>query len=228
MLNLKFIKSKFWKSILADERFKLKEGYPEFNIGTIAVVCLCIILLIVATFTRFNLFVFNLFSPYDAYKGEDVSFFSYFSYLPQCPAVFFVAALLGPVGGMLAVFLYLLAGILGLPLFSSGGGISYFLKPGMGYLLGFFPAIFFISNIMKNKETKFRIIKAALAGIICVHLVGVVYLTILMFFQGEQLFLILSWIWLLTGMQFLYDFIFGMIAIVLARFSRKILAIVTD
>ncbi len=222
------MKSKFWKSILEDERFKLKEGYPEFNIGTIAVICLCIILLIVATFTRFNLFVFNLFSPYDAYRGENATFISYFSYIPQAPAVFFIAALLGPTSGMLAVFLYILAGIIGIPVFSSGGGISYFLKPGMGYLVGFFPAVFFISNIMKNKNIKFKVAKASLAGVICVHLAGVIYLTILMFFQGEQLFLILSWIWLLTGMQLFYDFIFGMAAIVLARFSRKILAIVTD
>ena len=222
------MKNKFWKSILEDERFKLKEGYPEFNIGTISIICLCIILLIVATFTRLNLFVFNLFSPYDTYRGENATFISYFSYIPQAPAVFFIAALLGPIGGMLAVFLYLLAGIVGIPVFSSGGEISYFLKPGMGYLLGFFPAVFFISNIMKNKNIKYKIAKASFAGVICVHLVGIIYLTILMFFQGEQLFLILSWIWLLTGMQLFYDFIFGMVAIVLARFSRKILAIVTD
>ena len=222
------IKSKFWRSILADEKFKLKEGYPEFNIGTIAVICLCIILMVIATFTRFNLFVFNLFSPYDAYRGENATFFSYFSYIPQVPAVFFIAALLGPIGGMLAVFFYILAGLIGIPVFSSGGGISYLLKPGMGYLFGFFPAIFFVASIMKNKKIKFKLIKAALAGIICVHFIGMIYLTILMFFQGEQLFLILSWIWLLTGMQFLYDFVFGILAIILARFTRKVLAIVTD
>ena len=142
--------------------------------------------------------------------------------------MFFIAALLGPIGGMLTVFLFDLAGILGIPLFSSGGGISYFLKPGFGYILGFFPAIFFISNILKNKKNKLRIIYATLAGLICVHLIGTIYLTILMFFQGEQLFLIISWFWLLTGMQLFYDFIFGMMAIVLARLSRKILAVITD
>ena len=222
------MKNKFWKFILEDKRFKLKDGYPEFNIGTIAIICLCIILLIVATFTRFNLLVFNLFSPYDAYRGENTTFVSYFSYIPQAPAVFFIAALLGPIGGMLAVFLYIMAGILGVPVFSSGGGILYFLKPGMGYLLGFFPAVFFVSNILKNKNIKYRLLKASLSGVICVHLIGMIYLTILMFFQGEQLFLILSWLWLLTGMQFLYDFVFGIFAIIFARILRKILAIVTD
>lgn len=219
---------KFWKSILEDERFQLKEGYPDFNIGTISLICLCIILLIIATFTRFNLLVVNLFSLYDAYRGENATFLSYFSYIPQVPVAFFIAALLGPIGGMLALFLYILAGLIGVPVFSSGGGLSYFLKPGIGYLLGFFPAMFFVSNIMKKKHIKYRLVKAALAGIICVHFVGIIYLTILMFFQGEQLFLILSWIWLLTGMQIIYDFIFGMLAIFLGRVARKLLAIVTD
>ena len=222
------LNKKFWKSIIEDERFQLKDGYPDFNVGTIAVICLSIILLMISTFTRFDLFVFNFFSLYDAHRGENASFLSYFSYLPQVPAVFFIAALLGPTGGMLAVFLYILAGLLGVPVFSSGGGISYFLKPGIGYLLGFFPAIFFVANIMKKKQIKYRIVKAALAGIICVHFIGMIYLNILMFFQGEQLFLILSWVWLLTGMQFLYDFIFGMLAIFLGRVTRKLLSIVTD
>ena len=222
------MKSKFWETIINDERFHVKEGYPEFNIGTISVICVCIILLIIATFTKFNLFVLNLFSPYDAYRGETATFFSYFSYIPQVPTVFFIAALLGPIGGMIAVFIYILAGLIGFPVFSSGGGLSYFLKPGMGYLLGFFPAIFFISNIMKKKNIKCRVLKASLAGIICVHLIGIIYLTILMFFQGEQLFLILSWFWLLTGMQLLYDYIFGIFAIMLARLTRHALAIVTD
>lgn len=220
--------SKFWETIIKDKRFQLKKGYPSFNIGTISVICVCIILLIIATFTKIPLFAINLFSPYDAFRGEETSFFSYFSYIPQVPTVFFIAALLGPRSGMIAVFLYVMAGLVGLPVFSSGGGISYFLKPGMGYLLGFFPAIFFVSNILRKKEWKFRIIIAAIAGIICVHLIGILYLTMLMFFQGEQLFLILSWFWLLTGMQLFYDLIFGIIAILFARFSRQALSIITD
>ena len=222
------LNSKFWETIINDRRFKIKSYYPDFNIGTVSVICICIILMIIATFTKIDLFVINLFSPYDAYRGENSTFFSYFSYIPQVPTVFFIAALLGPVGGMIAIFIYIVAGLIGVPVFSSGGGLSYFLKPGIGYFLGFFPAIFFVSNIMRKKEMKYKVLKAALAGIICVHVIGTIYLTILMFFQGEQLFLILSWFWLLTGMQLLYDLIFGMAAICFARFMRRMLAIVTD
>lgn len=222
------MKNRFLETIFNDRRFQIKKGYPEFNIGTISVICLCVLLLIIATFTKIDLFVLNLFSPYDTYRGENSSFFSYFSYIPQVPAVFFIAALLGPVGGMISVFIYILAGLIGLPVFSSGGGISYFLKPGMGYILGFFPAVFFVSSILKKKNMKYNVLKATIAGIICVHLIGVIYLTILMFFKGEQLFLILSWFWLLTGMQLLYDFVFGMLAILLARFARQVLSIITD
>ena len=39
------IKNKFWKSVIEENKFKLKEGYPEFNFGTISIICLCIVLL---------------------------------------------------------------------------------------------------------------------------------------------------------------------------------------
>ena len=60
------------------------------------------------------------------------------------------------------------------------------------------------------------------------HFVGIIYLAILMIFKGELFFLILSWVWLLTGMQIFYDFIFGIFAIFLGRVMRRVLSIITD
>ena len=126
--------NKLWETIINDRRFQIKKKYPDFNIGTVSVICISILLLIIATFTKINLFVLNLFSPYDSYRGENAALLSYFSYIPQVPAVFFIAALLGPVGGMIAVFIYITAGLLGVPIFSSGGGLSYFLKIGRAHV----------------------------------------------------------------------------------------------
>ena len=68
----------------------------------------------------------------------------------------FVVILLGIIFGwkigLAAIFLYIFEGILGLPVFSGtpekGIGISYFIGPTMGYLIGFLISVF-ISGYFK-------------------------------------------------------------------------------
>ncbi len=55
----------------------------------------------------------------------------------QLPMVILTGLLLGPWKGAAAQGLYLLMGLIGLPVFSSGGGISYIFQPTFGFLLGF-------------------------------------------------------------------------------------------
>ena len=210
------------------KNFKFKHDFPEFNLGTVSLILICFALIVISTFVKIDLFAINLFSIYDNYKGETSSIFSTFSYIPQLPTVLFITALLGPTSGLLVVFLYVFAGICGIPIFSSGGGIDYFLRPTMGYLLGFFPAVFFTAMMIKQREAKLRYIKASFIGCTCVHSVGVIYMSLLMFFLGENLFLILIWFWFLTGMQFLYDIIFGILAIMFGRACRNLFGIITD
>ena len=51
--------------------------------------------------------------------------------------------ILGPKGGALAMLLYLVAGALGLPVFSGGkAGLAVFLGPTGGFLIGFVPSAF--------------------------------------------------------------------------------------
>ena len=45
--------------------------------------------------------------------------------------------LLGKNLGALSVLLYILLGLLGLPVFAEGGGFGYIFKPSFGYLIGF-------------------------------------------------------------------------------------------
>lgn len=55
----------------------------------------------------------------------------------QLPMAILSGLLLGPWKGSAAQGLYLLMGLLGLPVFSGGGGLSYVLMPSFGFLLGF-------------------------------------------------------------------------------------------
>ena len=56
--------------------------------------------------------------------------------------VLMAGLVLGPQGGLLAVGLYMLAGLVGLPVFYGGhGGLGHVLGPTGGYLIGFIPAV---------------------------------------------------------------------------------------
>ena len=45
--------------------------------------------------------------------------------------------LLGSRLGSLSVLAYMILGLIGLPIFSEGGGIGYVFKPSFGYIIGF-------------------------------------------------------------------------------------------
>ena len=62
-----------------------------------------------------------------------------------------LAGILLPVKESLAVMaLYLMIGLLGLPVFATGGGLSYILKPTFGFLIGFLLSAG-ISGMIKEK-----------------------------------------------------------------------------
>lgn len=86
--------------------------------------------------------------------------------------------LLGPVPGALSQVLYILIGLLGLPVFAGGGGFGYILKPSFGYLIGFIAGAFTCGLIVKHiKELTFiKALLVALAGVFVVYLIGVPYL----------------------------------------------------
>lgn len=61
-------------------------------------------------------------------------------------------ALLGPKYGTLSVLLYLAMGLLGIPVFTKGGGPAYVLEVPFGYLVGFIPCAC-LSGILTRQKT---------------------------------------------------------------------------
>ena len=64
--------------------------------------------------------------------------------------------LLGGRKGALSVGVYILLGLVGLPVFAEGGGFWYILKPSFGYLLGFMLAAY-VTGTMVEKEAFDRV-----------------------------------------------------------------------
>ena len=81
--------------------------------------------------------------------------------------------------GVSAVMLYLLEGILGLPVFSNspekGVGIAYFVGPTMGYLIGFIFASFLAGFLKYNSNFFLTFIKLLLSTSI-IYILGVIWL----------------------------------------------------
>jgi len=73
----------------------------------------------------------------------------------QTFVILFIGITLGYKIGIATVTLYLLEGIFGLPVFANspekGIGVTYFIGPTMGYLLGFLVAVFFAGKFKYDK-----------------------------------------------------------------------------
>ncbi len=95
--------------------------------------------------------------------------------------------LLGPYLGLASVFVYILLGLAGLPVFATGGGIGYVLMPSFGYILGFLPAVFFAGLITKTKApTFYRLFTGSAVALVITYFMGLVYFTLIKtFYLGE-------------------------------------------
>ncbi len=124
--------------------------------------------------------------------------------------------LLGPWRGLIAVSLYLLMGLLGLPVFAAGGGPGYIFHPNFGFLLGFLPAVVLIGLGRRLDRCLPRIpayTAAALLGLIAVYLVGIPYYSLIKGLYGQ------APAWVILSPFFVYlpgDLIKAVIAAVLA------------
>lgn len=85
--------------------------------------------------------------------------------------------LLGPGLGAAAVGIYIVLGLLGLPVFAEGGGLFYIFKPSFGYIIGFAAASYVtgaIANRQANPGFK-RLLAANFTGLAIVYLFGMIY-----------------------------------------------------
>ncbi|AZO94827.1 biotin transporter BioY [Halocella sp. SP3-1] len=95
--------------------------------------------------------------------------------------VFMAGLILGKKLAALSQLLYVFIGLIGIPIFTEGGGPGYILKPSFGYLLGFIAGAYVIGMLTENGELNFkRSIIAGLAGIIVIYTIGVPYLYIIL------------------------------------------------
>ena len=84
--------------------------------------------------------------------------------------------LLGPYWGAASQGVYVLLGLVGLPIFTLGGGFGYVLQPTFGFLLGLIPSALVIGLITRKSRRPLRIILACAAGLATLYAVGLPYM----------------------------------------------------
>lgn len=123
--------------------------------------------------------------------------------------VMLMGLMLGPKWGLAGMGAYLLAGLLGLPVFAGGtAGIARFLGPTGGYLVGYLPSVALIGGLSRLGGQR-RVVDALalIAGTLVLYLCGV------------------SWLKLATGMAWSKTLAVGMLPFLPGDIAKIIAAV---
>lgn len=95
--------------------------------------------------------------------------------------------LLGRKWGAASQAAYVAIGLVGLPVFTMGGGIGYVLQPSFGFLLGLIPAAWVVGALTDGQTlTAARTALACAAGLGVLYLVGLPYMgAVLNLYMGK-------------------------------------------
>lgn len=88
---------------------------------------------------------------------------------------------LGPIYGALSQVLYVMTGLIGLPVFVSGGGPGYVFNPTFGFILSFIPMAYAAGYIYRKSNA---LMAGAAAFVIC-YLIGLPYLYLIFNYHME-------------------------------------------
>lgn len=102
------------------------------------------------------------------------------SFSLQFLATALAGILLGGKLGALSQAVYVALGLVGLPIFTAGGGPQYILHPTFGFLLGLIPSAFIIGQIAEKSKKKGELALACLAGLAVLYLVGLPYMALVL------------------------------------------------
>ena len=89
--------------------------------------------------------------------------------------------MIGPRLGTLSMTVYAVLGLVGVPVFAQGGGLTYIFNKSFGFILGFIAGAYVIGKLSQllKKPTKLNNIKAVLAGLFTIYAVGVTYMFVI-------------------------------------------------
>ncbi len=94
--------------------------------------------------------------------------------------------LLGWRWGAASQAVYVALGLLGLPIFTQGGGLGYVFQPSFGFLLGIIPAAALTGLLAGERGEVKRVVPACIAGLAVMYLIGVPYMGMILNLYMEK------------------------------------------
>lgn len=88
--------------------------------------------------------------------------------------------LLGRRYGALSQLVYVLLGLVGLPIFTAGGGFGYVFQPSFGFLLGLIPCAWVIGLLSRRRSGGAWLVLSCVAGLAVLYLIGVPYMALIL------------------------------------------------
>lgn len=208
------------------ESFKYAGEPIKFTLGTLVIIAFCIFLIIISTFSQLpikDIFSYQNNETAGVLLTDFLNNCSTYSYIPQLPAIFFTIALLDRRFGLSAIILYILIGLCGVPIFAMGGGFHYIYEYGFGFILAYIPAAFLTATIIKHNYHILNVLKAVIAGVFAIHLIGILYMLFVSTLFHTTGDIISGWISSQSGVKIFYDVIFSTIAIYVANLMKQVL-----
>ncbi|MDE5601140.1 MAG: biotin transporter BioY [Clostridia bacterium] len=120
----------------------------------------------------------------------------------QCAMCVLCALILGAKDGAATIAIYLIMGLIGIPIFTAGGGFTYVLQPTFGYLLGYLVAVpvgAIVARGVHNtaRPKLWRLLLGSLTVLAILYTFGVFYMYLMLnFYMGKALDMSKAW---LTG-----------------------------
>ncbi|MBQ2871264.1 biotin transporter BioY [bacterium] len=212
-------------------KFDYNKNPLRLTFGVVIVIFLCSFLIVIATFTELS-FSSNklpteaLLHPW-AYltqvDGAVGQFVWGSNHIPQIPVIIFIAALLGSRFGFISVMLYIIAGLTAFPVFALGGGLDYVFQYNFGYILAYLPAVVIAGNILGRKLSFKNALKAVFFGVLLIHFIGIMYTAIVIICKHDSYQLFMDMVAIQSGVRVIYDCIFSLIAVLIARPVKRFL-----
>lgn len=212
------------QEVLIPKMRRSDKGMTKFGIpwANIVVVIFSILLIFMSAFINLNIRHYIL--PAGLFSDKQFSYddFIYvFNLIPQVPVIIFICSVLGKKLALTSVCLYILAGLFVFPVFALGGGIRYIFEYGFGYILAYIPAVVVSGNCLERKYTFFSMIKAALAGVLTIHILGIIYMFFIALLRHSGWEFMSGWIVCQSGLKILYDLILSFILVLIGRYLHN-------
>lgn len=152
------------------------------------------------------------------------------SFTLQTFFIFLAGLLLEPKFAVISQAVYAAIGLLGLPVFMNGGGISYVMQPSFGFIIGFGVSVWLISLLVRkniltligqSKEAPklglyVKIVGYALASLLVMYMFGITYMYLIMTLYMSKEITLDYLIFTANGIFILLDMLKFAIAIPLA------------